>query len=68
MADAVKLGKQIQLLRQRKKMTQVQLAQRLNISYQSVSKWENGVAMPTKSLLMDIAKNLETSVDFIMQE
>ena len=45
MTDAVTVGKLIQVLRKNKGMTQAQLAERLNISYQAVSKWESGIVV-----------------------
>ena len=40
------LGENIARLRKEKGMTQEDLARELNISYQAVSKWENGVSFP----------------------
>ena len=40
--DALRIGQYIQHLRKSAGMTQKQLADRLNISFQAVSKWENG--------------------------
>lgn len=68
MIDVAKVGKHIQFLRKEKGMTQAQLADRLNISYQAVSKWEIGVSLPDTSLLVDIAMVLETSIDCILNE
>ena len=40
--DTLKIGRYIQRLRKSSGMTQKDLAERLNISFQAVSKWENG--------------------------
>ena len=40
------LGRKIRELRRSKNLTQEQLADYLNISYQSVSKWETGTTLP----------------------
>ncbi len=45
------LGKTIKRLRINKKESQQDLADFLNISFQSVSKWENDIAMPDITLL-----------------
>lgn len=61
-----KVGKQIIALRKAKELTQAQLGERLNVSFQAVSKWERGEALPDAGLLIDLAKVLETSVDNIL--
>ena len=45
MVDSVQVGKQIAALRKAKGLTQNDLGERLNISYQAVSKWERGVSL-----------------------
>ena len=52
--------------RKEKKLTQKDLADRLNISYQAISKWEKGLAMPGTDVLMQLSKELEVSVDSIL--
>lgn len=42
-------------LRKKKQIKQIELANQLGISVQTVSKWENDVCMPDISLLPDIA-------------
>ena len=44
-------------------LTQQKLAEQLNISFQAVSKWENGTASPDISLLAPLAHILNTTVD-----
>ena len=39
-----KVGLQIAALRKAKELTQAQLGERLNVSFQAVSKWERGVS------------------------
>lgn len=50
------IGKKIKQLRNDKGDTQEQLAQALQISFQSVSKWETGTASPDIALLPRIAE------------
>lgn len=57
------IGKKIKELRKKKDMTQEKLADYLGVSYQAVSKWENGAACPDLSLILPIAKILGVSVD-----
>ena len=46
--DTLKIGHYIQHLRKAAGMTQKELAEKLNISFQAVSKWENGVISQLK--------------------
>lgn len=64
--DLIKTGETVAHLRKQKNLTQLQLAERLNISFQAVSKWERGESLPDTALLVDLADILETSVDYIL--
>lgn len=66
MIDAAKVGRQIADLRKVKGLTQSQLGERLNVSFQAVSKWERGETLPDVGILLDLAKVLETTVDHIL--
>lgn len=59
----MELGKKIKQLRYKANLTQEQLAERLSIGAQSVSKWENGVTMPDISLLPLLAETFGVSID-----
>ena len=59
----MELGKKIKQLRIKAELTQEQLAERLGIGAQSVSKWENSVAMPDISALPLIAEIFGVSID-----
>ena len=50
------IGSNIKQLRQRMNLTQEQVANKLGVSYQAVSKWEVGANTPDIALLPDIAK------------
>lgn len=56
-------GGKIKTLRLSKSMTQEQLAQRLRVSPQAVSKWENGVTLPDIQLLPELSILLGASID-----
>ena len=58
-----RIGSVIAQKRKRLGMTQQRLAEKLHISFQAVSKWENGSTAPDISLLPQLACILETSVD-----
>lgn len=66
MFDNIKAGKQIALLRKNKGMTQEDVASRLKISPQAVSKWENGHTMPELSLLVELSGLLDCTIDRIL--
>ena len=61
-----KVGEQIAVLRKSKALTQSELGERLGVSFQAVSKWERGETLPDITLLPDLAKILETTIDFIL--
>lgn len=61
-----KIGEQIAVLRRTKGLTQSELGERLGVSFQAVSKWERGETLPDVTLLPDLAKILETTIDFIL--
>ncbi len=60
------VAKQIQSLRKSKGITQNELGERLHVSYQAVSKWERGEALPDITILPDLANVLETTIDNIL--
>lgn len=64
----LKLGENIKNLRLQNKLTQEQLADRLGVSYQSVSRWENGVTYPDIEFLPAIAKHFSVSLDYLLGE
>ena len=47
--DQIKIGKFIAECRKRKKLTQLELAEKLGVTDRSVSNWENGVCLPDAS-------------------
>ncbi len=60
------IGKRIMALRKAAGMTQDQLAQKLGVTPQAVSKWENEVSCPDISLLPRIAETFEVSTDSLL--
>ena len=57
------IGKRIKALRKNKNITQDELAEVLNISPQSVSKWETGNSIPDVELLPIIARYFGITMD-----
>jgi transcriptional regulator with XRE-family HTH domain len=62
----ITVGKKIANLRKEKGMTQDDIAEKLNVSPQAVSKWENDVSYPDIMLLPKIARLLDTTVDDLL--
>jgi len=64
--DQVKIGKFIAKRRKAKNLTQMDLAEKLNITDRAISKWENGKSMPDSSLMLDLCKELNISVNELL--
>lgn len=64
--DLQMLGEKISICRQNKNMTQETLAGKLGITPQALSKWERGMSLPDVSMLADLARILEVSVDWLL--
>ena len=60
------LGRRISALRHEKALKQDELAEKLGVSPQAVSKWENDQTCPDISLLADLAKILGVSIDELL--
>ena len=61
-----KIGKFIAECRKEKNLTQVQLAEKLNMSYKSISKWETGRGMPDSSIMLELCEFLGISVNELL--
>ena len=62
------IAKNIQKLRQEKGMTQLELAEKLNYSDKTVSKWERGESLPDIVVLKTIADLYEVTLDYLVEE
>ena len=60
------IGRRITQLRKEQGMTQEELAQKLDVSSQAVSKWENDVSCPDISILPQLADILHTTTDYLL--
>jgi len=60
------IGKQIQKLRQDNNLTQEQLAEKLSVSRQSVSKWELNQSIPELEIIVTISKLFDVSTDELL--
>ena len=61
--DLIKIGKYIALKRKEQGLTQKQLAEKLNMSDKSVSKWERGICLPDVSVYLELCKILDISIN-----
>lgn len=64
--DCAKVGKLILSLRKEQGLTQKQLADRLNISDRTISKWERGLGCPDVSLLHELSDALDVNIEKIL--
>ena len=62
----MEIGTRIRLLRKEKGISQDALAQQLGVTYQAVSKWENGSTMPDITMLPIIARFFTVSIDYLL--
>lgn len=65
--DSRRIGALIRVLRIERALTQRQLAERLGVSDKAVSKWERGGGCPDVGLLSELAGQLGTSVETLLQ-
>lgn len=59
----MEIGNQIKQLRQRRGVTQENLAEHLGVTPQAVSKWERGVATPDIAMLPEISAYFGVTID-----
>lgn len=62
------LNENIKRARKAKGLSQEELAVKLNVVRQTVSKWENGLSVPDSDLLIFLAEELDTSVSALLGE
>lgn len=64
--DLNKIGEFISTRRKLKKLTQEQLAEKLNISDRAVSKWERGICLPDASIMIKLCQILDINVNELL--
>ena len=62
------IGNNIKRLRQQKNLTQDQVAEKLGVSYQAISKWETNANTPDISMLPEIANLFGVSIDMLFSD
>ena len=62
------LSEKLYQLRKKSGLSQEQLAERLNVSRQAISKWESGSAFPESEKLIIISNYFDVSVDYLLKD
>lgn len=65
--DAKKLGKKIKLARVELDLTQAGLAKKINAKQKSISRYENGMSLPSLLTLEKLSKALKKSMAYFME-
>jgi len=64
--DPLKVSEFIKKIRKENNLTQKKLADKYNVTYQAVSKWENGKNIPDVAIIKQMSKDFNISVDDIL--
>ena len=64
--NQIKIGKFIAKCRKKNNLTQMQLAEKLNITDRAISKWENGKGMPDSSIMLDLCNEFKINVNELL--
>lgn len=64
----MKLQDKLYQLRKSRGMSQLELAEAINVSRQAISKWENGTALPTIENFLSLSKLYEVSIDYLVDD
>ena len=59
----MEFAEKITALRKSRELTQEQLAERLGVSRQSISKWENGSVVPEVEKIIELSKTFDVTLD-----
>lgn len=68
MLDLVRIGTRIATYRKNLKLTQYELADKLYVTHQAVSKWENGKSIPGIEILYDLTQLFHISIDQLLDD
>jgi len=63
-----RVGEKLRTLRKRNQLTQQDVAEQLNVSWQYVSKLERGIKLPNAAMLVKLSRLFEVSVDVILKD
>lgn len=68
MLNLMKIGEKIIALRKERNYTQTELAEKLFVSRQAVSKWEQGKSLPSIEILYELTKLFTISIDYLLDD
>lgn len=63
----MEFAEKLAALRKSRGLTQEHLAEQLNVSRQSVSKWESGQFMPEVEKIVELSKTFDVTVDYLLK-
>lgn len=63
----MEFAEKITTLRKSRDLTQEQLAERLGVSRQSVSKWENGSVIPDVEKIIELSRIFDVTLDYLLK-
>ncbi len=66
MIDSIKVGNRINALRKENSLTQDELADKLMVTRQVISKWELGYSLPSIDLIIELSKLFNISIDDLL--
>ncbi len=64
--DQIKIGRFIAQCRKKENLTQMQLAEKLNITDRAVSKWETGKSLPDSAIMLQLCEILKITVNDLL--
>ena len=64
--DMERIGKRIKEIRLESGLTQQKFGERLSVSQDTVSLWENGKSLPTAEFLIALSRTFKVSTDYIL--
>ena len=64
--NAKETGKRIQELRSEKFLQQKELAEKVGVKQNSISRYESGVIVPSMEVLVHLAQVLDTTTDYLL--
>lgn len=64
--DEMEFGKKIQYLRKENKISQERLAEKINVSRQAISKWEQGASVPDTDNIVQLSRFFQVPIEYLL--